>query len=316
MLAAPFLSHADAKENQNVEGPRPMATPPTQQIPGVYHRKIGDIVVTAISDGYIDGTLDLLRNVDLDKARGVLRSAFRPVRRISVNGFLIHSKGRTALVDTGAGNNFGATAGWLKRNVTAAGIDFGNIDTVLLTHMHADHSAGLTNLATGERIFSNAELVMHENEYRHWLDDAMMAKASEHDRKVMFQASRTQIGPYRDRTRLFASGEVFPGVTAVPIPGHTPGHTGYLIASGSDQLLIWGDVVHLPEVQVAFPETGTGFDTDIGQATVSRKRIFDQVATDGVLIAGMHMHFPGFSHLTRQGEGYQIYPEAWVHALS
>ena len=67
-------------------------TPQTaQQIPGVYHRKIGDILVTAISDGYLDGTIDVMRNVDHDKAREVLKAAFRPARRTSVNTFLIHS---------------------------------------------------------------------------------------------------------------------------------------------------------------------------------------------------------------------------------
>jgi len=71
-----------------------MTAQPSQQIPGVYHRKIGDIVVTAISDGYLDGNLDVMRNVDLEKAHQVLREAFRPARRTSVNAFLIHSKGR------------------------------------------------------------------------------------------------------------------------------------------------------------------------------------------------------------------------------
>jgi hypothetical protein len=77
---------------------------PARQIPGVYHRKIGDIVVTTISDGYLDGTLDVMRNVDLEKASQILRDAFRPARRTSVNTFLIHSKGRLALIDTGSGN--------------------------------------------------------------------------------------------------------------------------------------------------------------------------------------------------------------------
>ena len=74
---------------------------PSHQIPGIYHRKIGDIVVTTISDGYLDGTLEVMRNVDIEKARQILNDAFRPARRTSVNTFLIHSKGRTAIVDTG-----------------------------------------------------------------------------------------------------------------------------------------------------------------------------------------------------------------------
>jgi len=292
-----------------------MTTQPAQQIPGVYHRKIGDIVVTSISDGYLDGNLDVMRNVDVDKAHQILKDAFRPARRTSVNTFLIHSKGRTAIIDTGSGNYLLPTAGFVQRNLASAGIDPKSIDTVLLTHMHPDHSAGLTEMQSGRLLFPNAELVMHENELPHWFDDGAMAKADERSKKLFFLAGREQVAPYQNRTRLFKQGEVFPGVTAVPSHGHTPGHTAYLVASGDDQLMIWGDTVHVPEVQTAFPEAGMAFDTDLAAAAAARKRMFDRVATDGILIAGMHLHFPAFSRLARRGDAYALYPEAWVHAL-
>jgi glyoxylase-like metal-dependent hydrolase (beta-lactamase superfamily II) len=292
-----------------------MSPHPTQQIPGVYHRKIGDIVVTAISDGYLDGNLDVMRNVDLEKAHQVLRDAFRPARRTSVNAFLIQSKDRMAIVDTGSGNYLQPTAGFVQRNLAAAGIDPKAIDTVLLTHMHPDHSAGLTDMSNGQLLFPNAELVMHENEPAHWFDDGAMTKVDERSRKLYFLAGREQVAPYKNRTRLFRQGEVFPGVTAVPSLGHTPGHTAYLIASGNDQLMIWGDTVHVPEVQTAFPEAGMAFDTDLAAAAASRKRMFDRVSADGVLIAGMHLHFPAFSRLARRGGAYAIFPEAWIHTM-
>jgi glyoxylase-like metal-dependent hydrolase (beta-lactamase superfamily II) len=292
-----------------------MTPQPVRQIPGVYHRKIGDIVVTAISDGFLDGNLDVMRNVDLEKAHQILRDAFRPARRTSVNTFLIHSKERLAIIDTGSGDYLQPTAGFVQRNLAAAGIDSKSIDTVLLTHMHPDHSAGLTDLSNGQRLFPNAELVMHENELAHWFDDGAMAKVDERSKKLYFQAGREQVAPYRNRTRLFREGEVFPGVTAVPSLGHTPGHTAYLISSGNDQLMIWGDTVHVPEVQAAFPEAGMAFDTDLVAAAASRKRMFDRVSADRVLIAGMHLHFPAFSRLARRGDAYAIWPEAWVHAL-
>lgn len=292
-----------------------MTPQPTHQISGVYHRKIGDIVVTAISDGYLDGNLEVMRNVDLDKAHQILREAFRPARRTSVNTFLIHSKGRLAIIDTGSGNYLLPTAGFVQRNLAAADIDPKSIDAVLLTYMHPDHSAGLTEMPSGQLSFPNAELVMHENELPHWFDDGAMAKADERAKKLFFQAGREQVAPYKNRTRLCRQGEVFPGVTAVPSHGHTPGHTAYLVASGNDQLMIWGDTVHVPEVQTAFPDAGMGFDTDLAMAAASRKRMFDRVSADRVLVAGMHLHFPAFARLARQGEGYALYPEAWVHAL-
>jgi glyoxylase-like metal-dependent hydrolase (beta-lactamase superfamily II) len=292
-----------------------MAEAPKQQIPGVYHRKIGDITVTAISDGYLDGDLSVMRNVDLDKAHAILAAAFRPARRTSVNTFLIYSKGRLALVDTGSGDYLQPTAGWVLRNLKAAGVEPSQIDTVLLTHMHPDHSAGLTDMKTGKLFYPNAELAMHENEPKHWFDDAEMAKGGEREKKLYFQAGREQVAPYKPRWKLFTGGEVFPGVTAIPSMGHTPGHTAYLIASGNEQLMIWGDTVHVPEVQTAFPVAGMGFDTDLAAAAASRKRMFDRVATDKVLIAGMHLHFPSFCHLARDGDAYRIYPEAWVHGF-
>src|SRR6202051_881604 len=288
---------------------------PTQQIPGVYHRRIGDIVVTAISDGYLDSTLDVMRNVDLEKARQILQDAFRPARRTSVNTFLIHSKGRRAIIDTGSGNYLQPTAGFVQRNLAAAGIEAKSIDTVLLTHMHPDHSAGLTDMSNGQLLFPNAELVMHENELPYWFDDGAMAKADERSRKLYFLAGREQGAPYKNSTRLFREGEVFPGVTAVPSVGHTPGHTAYLVASSNDQLMIWGDTVHVPEVQIAIPEAGMAFDTDLAAAAAARKRMFDRVSADGVLIAGMHLHFPSFSRRSRRDDGYALYPEAWVHTM-
>jgi glyoxylase-like metal-dependent hydrolase (beta-lactamase superfamily II) len=157
---------------------------------------------------------------------------------------------------------------------------------------------------------------MHENEIAHWFDDGAMAKVDERSAKLYFQAGREQVAPYKNRTRLFRQGEVFPGVTAVPSLGHTPGHTAYLIASGNDQLMIWGDTVHVPEVQTAFPEAGMAFDTDLAAAAAARRRMFDRVSSDGILIAGMHLHFPAFSRLARRGDAYALYPEAWVHELS
>ena len=91
-------------------------------------------------------------------------------------------------------------------------------------------------------------------------------------------AGREQVAPSKDSTRLFTQGEVFPGLTAIPGLGHTPGHTVYLVASGNDQLIIWGDTVHVPEVQTAIPEAGMAFDTDLAAVAAARKRMFDRVS--------------------------------------
>jgi len=292
-----------------------MIKAPEKQIPGVYHRRVGDITVTAISDGFLDGNLEVLRNVEAEEAKQILTDNFRPARRTAVNCFLIYTAGKLALLETGCGRLMADTGGKLLTNLAAAGIDPASIESVLLTHMHPDHSAGLTNMETGERNFPNAELVMHENEPKHWFDDAAMAQGNDREKAMFFQAGRDQTEPYRDRWRLFKQGEVLPGVTAMPFHGHTPGHTGYLVSSGNESLLIWGDIVHIPEVQTARPEACMAFDTDKGQAEATRRRVFDMVATDKLMVTGMHLHFPGFNHLVRNGDGYRLIPVAWEQAI-
>jgi glyoxylase-like metal-dependent hydrolase (beta-lactamase superfamily II) len=293
-----------------------MVKVPQQQVPGVFHRRVGDIVVTALSDGFLDGGLEVLRNISEDEARQILTDNFRPARRTPVNAFLIYSAGRLALMETGSGNYLLPTAGKLLGNLAAAGIDPAEIETVLLTHMHPDHSAGLTDMTTGKRNFPNAELVMHENEPAHWFDDARMATATERHQRLYFLAGREQVTPYKDRWRLFkGEGEVFPGVTAIPRTGHTPGHTTYLISSGDEHLLIWGDTVHVPEVQTARPEVCMEFDTDREGAAASRRKVFDMATTDRLLVTGMHLNFPGFAHLVRSGTGYRLIPAVWEQTL-
>jgi glyoxylase-like metal-dependent hydrolase (beta-lactamase superfamily II) len=293
-----------------------MVQVPGAQIPGVYHRKIGDIVVTALSDGYLDGTVEVMQNITPNDATQILTGQMRPGRRTSVNCYLVYSAGRLALIETGSGDYLLPTAGKLQQNLKAAGVNPADIESVILTHMHPDHSAGLTDPKTGEKFFPNAELVVHQNEPRHWQDDGAMSRADDRARKLYFQCAREQMAPYHNQMRTFDGAvEVFPGVTSVPLHGHTPGHSGYMIESGGKSLLIWGDIVHVPEVQVPRPEVTMVFDTDPVQAAATRRRIFDQVATDRQLIAGMHVHFPGFAHLVKQGDQYLMLPEAWDQAF-
>jgi glyoxylase-like metal-dependent hydrolase (beta-lactamase superfamily II) len=115
--------------------------------------------------------------------------------------------------------------------------------------------------------------------------------------------------------RAFAGGEVFPGITALPAPGHTPGHTMYLVSSAGESVLIWGDIVHVPELQIPHPDITIAFDVDPENAIASRKRTLEMVASEKLLIAGMHLHFPAFSRLVKRDGSHVLLPEAWVHSL-
>lgn len=288
-----------------------MTALPDRQIAGAYHRRVGDIVVTAVSDGFFTTDREMTRNLTRPELDDALAAAFRDELVFSVNAFLIRTQRNVVLLDTGSGDYLGPNTGHVIANLKAIGISPSEIDTVLLTHMHPDHSAGLTDMKTGERLFPNAELVAHENEPKHWFDDAQMAKASDLYKHLHFQMTREQVTPYRDRLRTFAGGEILPGITAVPLHGHTPGHSGYLIESGRDRLLIWGDIIHIPEVQFARPEIVMVPDLDPDAAAASRRRVLDMAAQEKLLVTGMHMHFPGFSHVTREGGAFRHHPEAW-----
>jgi glyoxylase-like metal-dependent hydrolase (beta-lactamase superfamily II) len=287
-----------------------MSSPPKNQVAGIYRRRIGDIVVTALNDGYIEADPAVLLNISTEEAQQLLAAAFRPLRpTITVNAFAVHSAGRVALIEAGSGATLGPRLGRLYDNLAAAGIAMADIDTVLLTHMHPDHSNGLTD-AKGAPIFGNATLRLHQQELAYWLDDAAYARAS--GRACWyFDTARAQVPAYRDRLETFTRGEVFPGVTAMPIPGHTPGHTAYLIESRGQSLIIWGDIVHVPEVQIRRPQTGIAFDVDPGMAAATRMKILDMVASDRLLIAGMHTHFPAFANVVRDGATYALIREVW-----
>lgn len=288
-----------------------MAETPNAQVPGLYHRRIGDVLVTAISDGYVDVGLQALQNITEEDADRVLTEGFRPSPpRVSVNCYLLRTRGRVALVDTGSGDTMGPKLGQLPRLLAATGVAREEIDTVLLTHMHPDHSNGLTG-PSGERLFPNAAIVIDPTDVDHWHDDGVMARVDARQQERFFMGARKQAAPYRDRMKPPAD-DSFPSVTPLPLPGHTPGHTGYIVSSGGETLLIWGDICHVPDIQVPHPEVTMAMDTDQPAAAAARKRAFAMAADDRLLVAGMHLHFPGFSHVIRRGDGYALTPEGWA----
>ncbi len=123
------------------------------------------------------------------------------------------------------------------------------------------------------------------------------------------RAAQRAFAPYRDRTRRIGGGEIFSGISAHPQPGHTLGHTGWLIASRDDALLIWGDIVHISGVQFARPDAALTFDLDPDMARKARRRVLDWVATDRIRVAGAHLDLPSFGYVSRKDAGYAFTPE-------
>lgn len=289
---------------------------PTSQVPPVYHRRVGDILVTAMSDGAVEPDLACFIGLTESEAREMFRRDGQAGSLVSVNTFLLRTENFTVLVDAGSSNFYGDVLGELPRTMEAAGVRPEDIDAVLLTHMHPDHSGGLI-YPDGRAFFPRAELVVDRTEYDHWHDDEAAAAADERKRLRYFTWTRRQLDPYRDRLRFTprAGAEIFPGIRAIPTPGHTPGHTGYMIESRQQRLFIWGDVAHMPSIQVPRPDISVIYDTDPGQAAETRRIILEMLASQDIPVAGMHIHFPGFASIVRSGDGYRLAPEPWAYRI-
>ena len=280
--------------------------------PGFYRFKLGTIEITVVSDGTLAFPAETLWGDRAEDARGLLTSTFQPPSPVGlqINTTLVNTGDKLVLIDAGCGvNKFQNTTGRLLGNLASAGYAPGDIDMILFTHAHFDHLWGISDGENASLLFPSAEFVASETEVAFWSDPGLPGKVSAKQQPLVTQANLKLASR---RLRLIKAGaEVAPGVTTLDTAGHTPGHMSVHIGSGSEELLLTGDVVVDTEISFLHPEWAFGFDLDVPLATKARIAFLDRAATDKTLVGSYHLPFPGFGHVVREESGYRWLPADW-----
>ena len=289
------------------------------QQPGFYRLRVGDLEVTALYDGtgvfdpqWLNGT-----KATMD---GVVKGLHEDPHMLDVvdSGFLVNTGKQLILVDAGAGTWWGGGAlGRLAGSLRSAGYTPEEVDLVLVTHLHSDHIGGLTT-QDGNRVFPNAEVYVAKAESDFWLSPEIAARAPK-DAQPFFQSAQAIAAPYikAGKWHTFSGSEsIVEGMQLVPLPGHTPGHTGYEFSSEGQKILFWGDIVHAQRVQLQHPEVTAIFDIDQTAAAATRNQLLARLARENVLIATPHTSlFPALGRLRKEASGYSwvpvVYTDRW-----
>ncbi|MFM0557581.1 MBL fold metallo-hydrolase [Paraburkholderia sediminicola] len=277
---------------------------------GFYRIILGGFEVTALLDGTHPFPIDTVVK-DVPKAeitRDLQRDFLQEPVQGSINAFLINTGSKLILIDSGAGVLYGDCCGKLLDNLRAAGYEPEQIDEVLLTHLHKDHVGGI--VSNGQMAFPNAVVRVSQIEADYWLNPANKSKATAF-LSSFFDAASACVAPYvvAGRFKPFNGDvELETGIRTVALPGHTPGHTGYLVESESQDLLVWGDVIHVASIQLQNPAASVEYDTSAADAQRSRRLAFELAANKRYLIGAAHVAFPGLGHVRKNGDKYDWVP--------
>jgi glyoxylase-like metal-dependent hydrolase (beta-lactamase superfamily II) len=303
---------------------RAAAPPVATQAPGFYRYKVGTVECTSINDGARTFPLPdkFVTNAPKEEALATAEAAYMPKGMVTVpfNPQLINTGSKLVLIDSGNGiATYEPTKGAVGRtmqNLAAAGVDPKNIDVVLMSHLHPDHTNGI-RAADGSMAFPNAEIMVPAKDWEFWMSDENAAKAQSNEMMKNYFANVKKVyaGIESKVTKYDWGKEVAPGITAIAAPGHTPGHTAFAVASGGSKVLIQSDVTNIPKLFLCNPGWHVVFDVDPASAQETRHKFYDMAAAEKATIVGFHFTFPSIGHVEKDGTKYRLIPAAWNPVL-
>lgn len=311
-LAAPFVSAGLIPAAAHAQ----TVTPALSQ-PSWYRFAIGDYEATILSDGLLDlgSAADQFPKADPAEVQKIMDEEFLPMAPMMLeqNCLILKTADRLVLFDSGMGSTklFGDDSGKLLANIKAAGFDPATITDIVLTHAHCDHCWGIM-ADDGTPNFPNADIHISQADFDFWTDEGKLTAGG--FVQTFVEGARKNLLPRRERVFFFDDGkEVLPGIQAVSTPGHTIGHTSFVITSGGQNFLNVGDVVHHYALLFKNPQWEFAFDSDPAQAAKTRVKLYEMAVSERLPMIGYHFPFPGIGNIRRDGTAFRYVPAHYHH---
>ena len=294
----------------------------TKDIFGVYPFRVGSQEAWVLHDAFLWG--EPVQQFAIGVPDAEIAALFGPYflnpQRIQLGMSPILFRWGTELIltDTGTGSVGGDPTGLLNKRLSALGIQPDEISVILLTHLHIDHVGGSLDRANKKSQFPRAHIFISQEEIEFWrVPNPDMSELRDvppelidltiHCAQDALEILAKQIEPF------VAETELLPGIHSIPLPGHTPGQSGYLFQSEESRFMVIGDAMHDPVLHVQRPEWTSMGDARREQTVHTRRELLARLADERLRFQSFHFPFPGIGYVRRKGDGgFEFVPDRWT----